>query len=51
MNNLTPYESYLLNESVDINGPMGFVLSFNLTIQWPGYMTRFTILLKSLMEI
>jgi hypothetical protein len=29
MNNLTPYESYLLNESVDINGPMGFVLSFN----------------------
>jgi len=31
MNNLTPYESYLLNESVDINGPMGFVLSFNLS--------------------
>jgi len=29
MNNLTPYESYLLNESVD-NGPMGFVISLTM---------------------
>ena len=28
MNNLTPYENYHLNESVE-SGPMGFVISFN----------------------
>lgn len=28
MNNLTTYENYHLNESVE-SGPMGFVISFN----------------------